>query len=208
MTSQERPGLGRVAVAVAIATIVILAGIATFSYLTVARSSEQATSVQSSSASSASSLGESTAQYPLVWGPNPVSPCAGIAFCVYATLGLSSQTGANSASSATTVNESNANASYTVELFAYVQDAVTGQNATTPSGIPVVGSSCTVQSAGFTRCIVGAPYMPGVSSGDPYKVTVFVTMNYLPCSLQKAGLQCSSQLLAPPSPTVAGDFEG
>ena len=258
MIAQKRRGIGRVPVAIAIAAIVVLAGIATSSYLMAARTpgasgtttasagsstisvgtttsqqaTSRATSVQSSTVSSNSSLSQSTVQYPLVWGPNPVSACAGIAFCVYATLGLSGQTATNNTSSATTIIQGNAttivrssvttiiranstafdypspNTSYTVTLSAFVQDAVTSQNATTPNGIPVVASGCYIQPAGFTQCIVGAPYMPVVPSGDPYRVTVFVTMNYLPCSLQKANLQCSSQLLAPPSPAVTGDFEG
>jgi hypothetical protein len=142
--------------------------------------------------SSRSTVQQSSAvQYPLAWGPNPLTACAGIAFCINATLGISGQL-----------------TSYSLTLSAFVQDAVTGQNATTPSGSPVVESGCDIQPTGFTHCIIGAPYLPVVPSGDPYKVTVFVTQNYLPCSLQKADELCSSQLLAPPSPTVTGDFEG
>jgi hypothetical protein len=177
-------------------------------------------SVQSSSVSSSSSLNQSAAQYPLVWGPNPVTACSGIAFCVYATLGFSGQTATNDTSSATTIIQGNAttiiisstttimsgvstgvyfpspNASYPVTVTAFVQDAVTGQNATTPNGVPFVASTCYIQPTGFTKCIVGAPYMPLVPSGHPYKVTVFVTKGD------------GETLLAPPSPTVTGDFDG
>ena len=99
---------------------------------------------------------------------------------------------------------------YLVSAFAFVQDAVTGQNATTPSpNGPVFGSSCNIQPTGFTHCYVAAPYGPSVPSGHPYKVTVFVTNDYMPCSLQKANLQCTSQLLAPNSTiTVAAGTWG
>ena len=85
-----------------------------------------------------------------------------------------------------------------VTISAYVQDAVTGQNAARPDGEgPVVGSSCDLQSTGFTQCGVDAPFALGVPSGDPYKVTLFVTTEYLPCSVTHVSL-CASQLLAPP----------
>jgi hypothetical protein len=176
--------------------------------------------VQSSSVSSNSSLSQSAAQYPLVWGPNPVTACSGIAFCVYATLGFSGQTATNDTSSATTIIQGNAttiiisstttimsgvstgvyfpspNASYPVTVTAFVQDALTGQNATTPNGVPFVASTCYIQPTGFTKCIVGAPYMPVVPPGHLYKVTVFVTTGD------------GKTMLAPPSPTVTGAFDG
>ena len=239
MIGQKRRGIGRVAVGIAIAAIVVLAGIATSSYLMAARTpgangTSTATSVQSSSVSRNSSLSQSTAQYPLVWGPNPVYACsAGGGFCVAAILGFSGHTATNSTTfSTTTIIQGNTtaivgstattvihgvttdfrypaeDASYPVLATAWVQDAVTGQNATTPGGGPLVASTCHIQPTGFTHCIVGAPYMPGVPAGDPYKVTVYITKTSLPCPLQPGGSQCSSQLLAPPSPTVTGNFEG
>jgi hypothetical protein len=163
-------------------------------------SSSDSTTIQSSSASNGSrSTNQSStiqqtsaAQYPLVWGSNPPSECDQGIVCINVTLGFSGQ-------AATTNNTG----SYDVTLSAFIQDAVTGQNATTPgTGGPVVQSGCYIQPVGFTNCTVYAPYSPGVPSGHPYRVTVFVTKNYLPCSLQKAGSLCSSQLLAPPSQTV------
>jgi hypothetical protein len=89
--------------------------------------------------------------------------------------------------------------SYPVDVFAFVQDAVTGQNATTPGGGPFVGSGCYIRPTGFTDCIVGAPYVPGVPTGH-FKVTVFVTR-------QGAGTMFDSYtMLAPPSPAITGDF--
>jgi hypothetical protein len=93
-----------------------------------------------------------------------------------------------------------------VTIYAYVQDAVTGQNATTLGGSPAVASACEIQPTGFSQCIVGAPYFPVVPSAPHYKVTLFVTKNDMPCPLENAGCGGSSQLLAPPSPTVTGDF--
>lgn len=175
--------------------------------------------VQSSSASSNSTLSQPATQYPLVWGPNPVTACSGTAFCVYATLGFSGKTETNDTSSATTIIQGNATTiiissattiisgvstavifpspftSYSVVVTAFVQDAVTGQNATSPNG-PFVYSTCYIQPTGFTKCIVGALYMPVVSPGHAYKVTLFVT------TLD------GKTMLAPPSPTVTGEFNG
>jgi hypothetical protein len=187
-------------------------------------------SVQSSSVSSNSSLSQSAVQYPLAWGPNPPSACDAGAFCIDVTLGFSGQTATTNTTSATatTIIQGNATtiilsstttiirnngtettliappfgSSYYVVATAFVQDAVTGQNATRPDGGgPFIQSGCYIQPTGFAHCLVSAWFFPTVAPGDPYKVTVFVTKEYTPCSLQKAG-QCSSQLLAPPSPTV------
>src|ERR1700730_4849056 len=183
MIGQERRGIGRVAVGIAIAAIVVLAGIATSSYLMAERTpgasgtttshqtTSAGTSVQSSPVSSSSSQSQSAVQYPLVWGPNPVYTCsAGGGFCVAAILGFSGHTATNSTtfltttiiqgntttilgSSATTVIHGVTtdfkypaeDASYPVLATAFVQDAVTGQNATTPGGGPFVASTCYVQ---------------------------------------------------------------
>jgi len=178
--------------------------------------------------SSVSSLNQSAAQYPLVWGPNPPSACEGVGgFCIEVTLGFLGQTATTnntSTTSATTIIQGNAttiiSGSITtiirsngttvgtcvclagtsiVDLSAYVQDAVTGQNATRPDGEgPVLANSCNLQPTGFTQCAVYAPFELSVPSGDPYKVTLFVTRQYEPWSLQPAGSLCASQLLAPP----------
>jgi hypothetical protein len=95
-----------------------------------------------------------------------------------------------------------------VDIWAFVQDAITGQNATNPVGAPVVASGCYIQPTGFTQCIVGAPYTPVAPSAPHYKVTLFVTTSDMPCSLKVPELLCPAELLAPPSPTVTGDFEG
>ena len=147
--------------------------------------------VQSSSVYSDSSLNQSAAPYPLVWGPNPTSDCDPGVFCLDVTLGFAGQTGANHITS------------YYVAVSAFVQDAVTGQNATGPDGDgPLVQSGCYIEPTGLTQCTVYAPFGLAVPSGDPYKVTLFVTMSEMPCSLQKPGLPCDSQLLAPPTTFV------
>ena len=162
-------------------------------------SSSLASSTSSSSVIQSSN--QSTVQYPLVWGPTPLSVCEGPAFCINATLAFPGQQATNGTSSATTVTEGNATTivrdstttvvqgvsttwvfpspvtTYPVAVTAFVRDAVTGQNATTntPSGTPVISNSCDIQPTGVTHCLVGAPYVPSVPSGHPYDVTVFVT---------------------------------
>ncbi len=95
-----------------------------------------------------------------------------------------------------------------VAIYALVQDAVTGQNATGPHSSRCGNGMLRSSRPDLPDCIVEAPYMPQVPSGDPIKVALFVTQQYLPCSLQKPGLGCS-QLLAPPSPafTIGGVSE-
>jgi hypothetical protein len=95
--------------------------------------------------------------------------------------------------------------SYPVDVYALVQDAVTGQNATGPNG-PVVANGCYIHPTGFSQCIVEAPYTPGSPNAPHYKVTLFVTSGGLPCTIRIAGLICSSssRLLAPPIPPVTG----
>jgi len=88
-----------------------------------------------------------------------------------------------------------------VAVTAYFRDAVTGQNVTTSSGLTVITYTCDVTQTGFTPCLIGGQVPPG----HTYKVTLYVTKTYLPCSLlpaQPANLQCEKQLLAPPSPTI------
>jgi hypothetical protein len=181
--------------------------------------------VQSSSVSSNSGLNQSAAPYPLVWGPNPTRDCDPGIFCLDVTLGFAGQTATNNtASSATTIIQGNATTiinsstttiingsstdwiypntatSYYVAVSAFVQDAATGQNATRPDGDgPLVQSGCYIEPTGLTPCTIYAPFGLAVPSGDPYKVTLFVTMGETPCPLQKAGLPCTSQLLAPPT---------
>jgi hypothetical protein len=194
-----------------------------------------ASSIQSPSSLGSSSIPgtssattQSSVRYPLMWAPKPLGTCDYLAFCIEAELGFSGASTAapsSNASLATTIIYGNAttivdsstttiiqgisttfepppeNGSYSVAVTAFVQDAATGQNVTTSSGLTVITNDCDIQPAGFTGCyIVGA-----VPSGHSYKVTVFVTKTYLPCSLRPAdaaSLQCESQLLAPVSQTI------
>ena len=154
-----------------------------------------------SRSSTIQSTSQSAVEYPLVWAPNPLSVCEATAFCIDAKLGFSGQQATNTTSSATTITGSNAttiiydstttiirstgtdyvfpspNTSYPVVARALIQDAVTGQNATTPtpSGTSVIAGTCYIQPTGFSQCLIGAPYEPAVPSGHPYNVTVFVT---------------------------------
>ncbi len=175
---------------------------------------------QSTNQSSSTSI-----QYPLVWQSTSPTVCDMNSFCVVATLGFSGQT-ATASESATAITGSNGttivvsstttiirtspypqttvieppqNTSYVVVVTAFVQDAVTGQNVTTSSGQSSLGAGCDIQPSGFTHCIISAP--SGLPSGT-YKVTVFVTKEYNPCSIRVAGYPCTSQLLAPPSQTI------
>ena len=178
--------------------------------------------VQSSSVSSSSSLNQSAFQYPLVWAPKPVGVgCDYFPFCIEAVLGFAGHTEtSNLTSTATIVVQDNTttivfestttymsgvstgvvyppdNAAIVVSVWAFVQDAVTGQNVTTDSGQYYVGGGCGIQPTGFTDCYAGA----GVPPGHTYKVTVYVTKgDLLPCSIRPAGANfaCTSQLLAP-----------
>jgi hypothetical protein len=178
--------------------------------------------VQSSSVSSSSGLNQSAAQYPLVWAPKPVGVgCDEFPFCIEAVLGFAGHTAtSNITSTATTVIQDNTTTivfestttymsgvstgvvyppeggSYFVSVWAFIQDAVTGQNVTTDSGQSYVLGGCGIQSTGFTDCYAGA----GVPPGHTYKVTVYVTKgNLLPCSIRpaSANFACTSQLLAP-----------
>jgi hypothetical protein len=91
--------------------------------------------------------------------------------------------------------------SYPVAVFAFVQDAVTGQNVTTGGGQSYIAGGCGIQPTGFTECVAGGSVPPG----HTYKITVYVTKTYLPCSIRPANhadLHCESQLLAPVSPTI------
>lgn len=185
--------------------------------------------ISSGSSTTAESAAQApTSQYPLVWAPKPLGTCDYLAFCIEAELGFSSTATlppSNQTSSATTIIQGNAttivnssattiiqgisttfeyppeNGSYSVAVTAFVQDAVTGQNVTTSSGLTVITNDCNIQPTGFTGCyIVGA-----VPSGHTYKVTVYVTKTYLPCPLRPAklaNLQCESQFLAPVSQTI------
>lgn len=165
----------------------------------------------------------SAVQYPLRWGTSPPVTCEGTGgFCltdIYLGFAGQSTTNTYSAttmiqgtwttvvnSSTTTVTNAitisppvNNTGTYIVDVYAYVQDAATGQNATGPDGEgPVLGNSCNLQPTGLTDCGVDAPYMPSVPSGGHYRVTLFVTAQYEPCSLRPGGPPCASKLLAPP----------
>jgi hypothetical protein len=163
----------------------------------------------------------SAAQYPLVWAPKPVGVgCDEFPFCIEAVLGFAGHTATSSiTSTAITVVQDNTttivfestttymsgvstgvvyppeNDSYLVAVFAFVQDAATGQNVTTDSGQSYIGGGCGIQPTGFTDCYAGA----GVPLGHTYKVTVYITKGDLPCSIRPAGASvvCTSQLLAP-----------
>lgn len=182
-------------------------------------------SLSSSSSTIQSSLLQqsSVVGYPLAWGTTRPVTCEGTGgFCltdIY--LGFAGQNTTNTSSvttmiqgiwptvinsSTTTVTNVitifppvNDTGTTIVDIFAYVQDALTGQNATRPDGGgPVVGNSCNLQPTGLTKCGVDAPFGLAVPSGDPYRVTLFVTSQYEPCSLLRPGSLCASQLLAPP----------
>ena len=193
--------------------------------------SASSSSVSSSSSSSNSTTVQSSAvQYPLVWGPNPVRACSDWNFCIIATLGFADNATLTTTTSVTTITQGNATTivggstttiirsngttyeanpitAYSVDVYALVQDGVTGQNATGPNG-PVVANLCYIHPTGFTQCEVAAPYTPVAPSAPHYKVTLFVTKGGMPCTLRIAGLICSSssRLLAPPIPPVTGDF--
>jgi hypothetical protein len=216
----------------AVATLLIVVFLA---QVPAANPNVQSSSLGSSSVSSSSNsttvqpaAQAAASQYPLVWAPKPLGTCDYLAFCIEAELGFSgaaTPAPLNNTSSATTIIHGNAttivnssattiiqgisttfeyppeNGSYSVAVTAFVQDAATGENVTTSSGLTVITNDCNIQPTGFTGCyIVGA-----VPSGHTYKVTVFVTKTYLPCSLRPAklaNLQCESQFLAPVSQTI------
>ena len=182
------------------------------------------TSVVSSNSSAVQTTAQASApQYPLVWGTTPPVTCEGTGgFCITNVyLGFAGQNTTNTSSvttmiqgiwptvinsSTTTLTNAitifppvNDSGTYIVDISAYVQDAVTGQNATRPDGEgPVLGNSCNLQPTGLTNCGVDAPFGLSVPSGDHYRVTLFVTAQYEPCSLEPAGSLCASTLLAPP----------
>jgi hypothetical protein len=194
-------------------------------------SSSLSSSVFSSSSSTVQPAAQAAAiPYPLVWGPNPVRACSGWNFCIIATLGFADNATLTTITSVTTIIQGNATTilggstttiirnngttyetnpitSYHVDIYALVQDAVTGQNATGPSG-PVIANVCHIHPTGFSQCIVEAPFTPVAPSAPHYKVTLFVTSGGLPCTIRIAGLICSSssQLVAPLIPPVTGDF--
>jgi hypothetical protein len=182
-------------------------------------------SVLSSSSSAAQPAYQSATQYPLVWGPNSPEVCQDVCF-VDAMLAFSNGTSSSSSTESTTtiinnktttimhgytttiISSNNTDgifnypsAYYIVAVTAYVRDAVTGQNVTTSSGLTVISSACNIPQTGFTRCLIVGRAPPG----HTYKVTLYVTKAYLPCSLrpaEPANLQCTTQLLAPPSQTI------
>lgn len=194
-----------------------------------AQSSSVSSSIGSTGSSSAIQPAAQpvSASYPLVWGPTPVRDCSSLPFCIIATLGFAGNVTLTPITSVTTIIQGNATTvvsgstttitrsngttyetgpppSYYVTVTAFVQDAVTGQNATGPNG-PLVDNVCFIHSTGLSQCVVAAPYRPVVPSGDSYKVTLFVTKDYTPCLLSSFST-CTSQLLALPSPTVTGAF--
>jgi hypothetical protein len=164
-------------------------------------------------------------QYPLVWQSTSPTVCDMNSFCVVATLGFSGHT-VTTSESATTITGSNGttvvisstttiirtspypqttvieprqNASYLIAAIAFIQDAVTGQNVTTSGGGSYLVSGCAIQPTGFTHCVISAP--SGLPPGT-YKVTVYITKGDALCSLVHNNPPCTSQLLAPPSPTI------
>jgi hypothetical protein len=136
--------------------------------------------------------------------------CQPLANGTLATNHTSSVTSTSCTSSVTTNVERDGiygspSAFLTAYVTAYVRDAVTGQNVTTSSGLTVITYGCGIPLTGFTHCLIGGHVPPG----HTYKVTLFVTKTYLPCSLRPVNhpnLPCTLQLLAPPSLTVTGDF--
>jgi cytoskeletal protein RodZ len=171
---------------------------------------------------------QSTVQYPLVWAPKPVGvACDSFPFCIEAVLGFAGHTATTSiTTTATTVIQDNTttivfdstttymsgvstgvvyppdNAAIAVSVWAFVQDAATGQNVTTDNGsLSYIGGDCGIHATGFTNCYAGGSVPPG----HTYKVTVYVTEvtdghDLLPCSIRPASLpnlSCTTQLLAP-----------
>jgi hypothetical protein len=157
-----------------------------------------------------SSLGSS--QYPLVWGPNPLTVCYADqdSFCVSATLGFSSNAASfsdistpvtpNTENNETTIvrgitttliTGNHTSSSNWVDLTAFVQDAVTGQNA---SHTAVAAWSCVIPPAGFTDCQILAINQPAVPAGHAYEVTVIVSG---PSHLPDAVPQSWPRLAAP-----------
>jgi len=82
---------------------------------------------------------------------------------------------------------------YPVTATAFFRDAVTGQNVTTSAGLSVISFGCGIQPTGFSNCYIGGSVPPG----HTYKVTVFITKEYYPCSLKITRAPCTSELLAP-----------
>ena len=82
---------------------------------------------------------------------------------------------------------------YPVTATAFFQDAATGQNVTTSTGLSVISFGCGIAPTGFSNCYIGGSAPPG----HTYKVTVFITKEYLPCSLKITGAPGTSELLAP-----------
>lgn len=141
----------------------------------------------SQSTSTIQSTVESSAQYPLMWAPNsPVKWCD--TNCLELTLAFSGQDLGNASPITIIPNEGS---NYTVTATAFYQDVATGQNVTT-------SSLCYIPRTGYTYCDVGS--FAGMPSGT-YEVTLFITKQYLPCSLHEPPL-CESQLLAPPLTTT------
>jgi hypothetical protein len=191
----------------------------------IASSTASAPSNVSSSSSTTYSTTESanessSANYTLVWAPNSpfVNPgvCDANGFCVVAMLGFAGQTFTTASattiiasdgttivgSTATTIIRSNGTtydypfgSSYAILGTAYIQDAATGQNVTTSTGRPFFANTCYMQPTGISQCDIGGNALP---PGHTYKVTVFITKDYPPCSIQSPGYPCDSQLLAPP----------
>lgn len=143
---------------------------------------------QSASTSTIQSTVESSAQYPLVWAPNsPVKWCD--TNCLELTLAFSGQDLGNASPITIIPNEGS---NYTVTATAFYQDVATDQNVTT-------SSLCHIPRTGYTYCDIAS--FAGMPSGT-YQVTVFITKDYLPCSLHEPPSPYAAQLLAPPLTTT------
>jgi hypothetical protein len=90
------------------------------------------------------------------------------------------------------------NTSHPVYIFALIQNVTTGANVTVIGGGPILGGLCYLQPTGYTRCHVSGVVLGGGPAMNTYKVTLFVTKSFLPCSLSPGNETCASQLLAPP----------
>lgn len=223
-----RSGIWSVALAASVLTIVTLMIVVFLPQVPAANPNVESSSLGSSSVSISSNpttvqsaVQAAAAQYPLVWAPKTaLSGCDLAQFCIDATLAFPGHEAANNNTSTTTITGGNAttivisstttiirtngtafvypigDTSYPVAAIAFVQDAVTGQNVTTGEGHSLIANSCFIQPAGFSHCYIGGNVPPG----HTYKVTVFITKTYLPCSLHVASVPCTSELLAPPSP--------
>jgi hypothetical protein len=160
-------------------------------------SSSSSNNSPTSQSLSSTNQSSSSSQYPLVWAPNSPSWCGGASdFCINALVGFADNATVNATTSyigsngrttiiishTTVVVSSNSTIAeivqfegqYIVTVNAYVQDAVTGQNVS----IANQSGTCGLYPTGYTKCIVDGGIDTVVPSGDPYKITVWITRGH------------------------------